>query len=82
MELLGQTQDDAVGEAYDKIAKIMGFPYPGGAFIDKYAATGDPTKFRFPITSMPALDFSFSGIKAAFMRFIQKMLKRGSFSLN
>ncbi len=72
MELLGQTQDDAIGEAYDKMAKIMGFPYPGGPLIDQYAATGDASKFQFPITNMPGLDFSFSGIKAAFMRFIQR----------
>ena len=75
MELLGQTQDDAVGEAYDKMAKIMNFPYPGGALIDKYAASGDPKKFQFPITIMPNLDFSFSGIKTAFMRFIHSHTK-------
>jgi N6-L-threonylcarbamoyladenine synthase len=72
MEVLGQTQDDAIGEAYDKMAKMMGFPYPGGALIDQYAAKGDASKFQFPITTMPDLDFSFSGIKAAFMRFIQR----------
>lgn len=72
MELLGQTQDDAIGEAFDKIAKMMGFPYPGGAWIDKYATMGDPTKFAFPTTTMPHLDFSFSGIKTAFLYFLKK----------
>lgn len=75
MELLGQTQDDAVGEAYDKMAKIMGFPYPGGPLIDQYAAAGDASKFQFPITNMPGVDFSFSGIKAAFMRCIQRHMQ-------
>ncbi len=72
MQLLGQTQDDAVGEAYDKIAKMMGFPYPGGALIDQHAQEGDPTRFQFPATMMPGLDFSFSGIKTAFLQFIHK----------
>lgn len=72
MQLLGQTQDDAVGEAYDKIAKMMGLPYPGGALIDQYAQAGDPTRFQFPVTIMPGLDFSFSGIKTAFLNFIHK----------
>jgi N6-L-threonylcarbamoyladenine synthase len=72
MQLLGQTQDDAVGEAYDKIAKMMGFHYPGGALIDQYAQDGDATRFQFPVTMMPGLDFSFSGIKTAFLNFIHK----------
>lgn len=72
MNLLGQTQDDAVGEAYDKIAKMMGFPYPGGALIDQAAQDGDPTKYQFPVTIMPGLNFSFSGIKTAFLHFIYK----------
>jgi N6-L-threonylcarbamoyladenine synthase len=63
MHVIGQTQDDAVGEAFDKAAKIMGLPYPGGPLIDQYAKLGDPGKFRFPETNMPGLDFSFSGIK-------------------
>jgi N6-L-threonylcarbamoyladenine synthase len=71
MEIIGQTQDDAVGEAFDKAAKIMGLPYPGGPLIDRYARTGNPTAFRFPDTDMPALDFSFSGIKTAFLYFIR-----------
>lgn len=71
MEIVGQTQDDAVGEAFDKIAKLMGFSYPGGPFIDEYAQDGNPQAFSFPDTRVPGLNFSFSGIKAAFARFIQ-----------
>lgn len=66
MEVIGQTTDDAAGEAFDKAAKIMGLPYPGGPLVDKYAAHGDSTKYSFPIPNVPALDFSFSGIKTAF----------------
>jgi N6-L-threonylcarbamoyladenine synthase len=75
MEVVGQTQDDAVGEAYDKIAKMMGFPYPGGPWIDRYAQEGNPLAFSFPITNMPNLDFSFSGIKTAFLYFLSKNMK-------
>jgi N6-L-threonylcarbamoyladenine synthase len=71
MELIGQTQDDAVGEAFDKAAKIMGMPYPGGPLIDQYAQSGNPHAFKFPQTSMPDLDFSFSGIKTAFLYFLR-----------
>ncbi|MFZ9981524.1 MAG: tRNA (adenosine(37)-N6)-threonylcarbamoyltransferase complex transferase subunit TsaD [Cyclobacteriaceae bacterium] len=66
-ELLGQTRDDAAGEAFDKGAKIMGLPYPGGPLIEKLAASGDPGRFRFPHTSMPGYDFSFSGIKTSLL---------------
>lgn len=76
MEVIGQTQDDAVGEAFDKAAKIMEMPYPGGPLIDRYAQTGDPLAFRFPETSMPGLDFSFSGIKTAFLYFIRDEKKK------
>jgi len=69
MEVIGQTQDDAVGEAFDKAARIMEMPYPGGPLIDKYAQTGNPHAYRFPDASMPGLDFSFSGIKTAFLYF-------------
>lgn len=75
MEILGQTKDDAIGEAFDKSAKLLGFPYPGGPEIDKLAQTGDPHKFVFPITEMPKLDFSFSGIKTAFLYFLRDQLK-------
>lgn len=71
MEVIGQTRDDAVGEAFDKAAKIMGLPYPGGPLIDRYAQSGNPDAFRFPETVMPGLDFSFSGIKTAFLYFIR-----------
>ena len=62
MQVLGQTQDDAMGEAFDKIGKCMGLPYPAGPHIDRYAQQGDPHRFAFPRTHMPQLDFSFSGI--------------------
>ena len=75
IDLLGQTQDDAIGEAFDKIAKLLGFPYPGGAHIDKHAKQGNPRAFPFPITRMPNLDFSFSGIKTAVLYFLRKQEK-------
>ena len=71
MEVIGETQDDAVGEAFDKAAKILGLPYPGGPLIDQYAQQGNPTAFIFPETNMPGLDFSFSGIKTAFLYFLR-----------
>ncbi|XWN35050.1 MAG: tRNA (adenosine(37)-N6)-threonylcarbamoyltransferase complex transferase subunit TsaD [Roseivirga sp.] len=72
MEVLGTTQDDAIGEAFDKIGKLMGFPYPGGPHIDRYAQQGNPHRFQFPMTIMPQLDFSFSGIKTAFLQLLKK----------
>ncbi|MBL7865145.1 MAG: tRNA (adenosine(37)-N6)-threonylcarbamoyltransferase complex transferase subunit TsaD [Cyclobacteriaceae bacterium] len=71
MEVIGETQDDAVGEAFDKAAKILGLPYPGGPLIDQYAKTGNPLRYKFPDTDMPNLDFSFSGVKTAFLYFIR-----------
>jgi N6-L-threonylcarbamoyladenine synthase len=71
LTVIGETQDDAVGEAFDKAAKIIGLPYPGGPMIDKLAKEGNPDAFQFPQTSMPSLDFSFSGIKTAFLYFIR-----------
>ncbi len=71
MEIIGETQDDAAGEAFDKAAKILGLPYPGGPLIDRYAKEGNPTKFRFPDTDMPGFSFSFSGLKTAFLYFIR-----------
>lgn len=71
MHVIGQTQDDAVGEAFDKSAKLLGLPYPGGPLIDKHARQGNPLAFRFPMTDMPGLDFSFSGIKTAIMYFLR-----------
>ena len=76
MEVIGQTQDDAAGEAFDKAAKILEMPYPGGPLIDRYAQSGNPHAFRFPGTSMPGLDFSFSGIKTAFLYFIRDENKK------
>ncbi|MES2798189.1 MAG: tRNA (adenosine(37)-N6)-threonylcarbamoyltransferase complex transferase subunit TsaD [Bacteroidota bacterium] len=75
MEIVGETQDDAVGEAFDKAAKLLGFEYPGGPFIDKFAANGDPLKYKFPIGEMPELSYSFSGIKTSFLYFLQKEIK-------
>ena len=72
MEIIGQTIDDAVGEAFDKSAKILGLPYPGGPFIDKYAQLGNPKSFEFPHPkTKDLLDFSFSGLKTAILYFIR-----------
>lgn len=76
MHVIGQTQDDAVGEAFDKAAKIMGLPYPGGPLIDNHAQKGNPKAYKFPQTSMPGLDFSFSGIKTAFLYFLRDELAK------
>jgi len=70
-KIIGQTLDDAAGEAFDKSAKILGLPYPGGPLIDKYAKTGDPHKYHFPEPKIEGLDFSFSGLKTAFLYFIR-----------
>lgn len=70
MELIGQTIDDAAGEAFDKCAKIMGLPYPGGPWVDKYAAEGKPV-FEFSKPSVGGFDFSFSGLKTSFLYFIR-----------
>lgn len=75
MELLGQAIDDAVGEAFDKSAKILGMPYPGGPFIDKYAQCGNPRAFKFTKPKVAGLDFSFSGLKTAVLYFIQKQVR-------
>ena len=75
MEVIGQTIDDAVGEAYDKSAKIMGLPYPGGPLIDKYAQLGDPKAYKFTKPKVGGLDFSFSGLKTAILYFLQKQVK-------
>ena len=72
MEVLGETLDDAVGEAFDKSAKILGFPYPGGPLIDKFAGEGNPLAFEFPIPKVADLNFSFSGLKTSILYFIQK----------
>ncbi len=71
-ELLAETEDDAVGEAFDKAAKILGLPYPGGPLIDAHAKTGDATKYKFPTPKLSTNNYSFSGIKTAFLYFIQE----------
>lgn len=75
MDILGETQDDAAGEAFDKAAKILGLPYPGGPLIDKYAQNGNPKAFIFPKPNVPDLNFSFSGLKTSILYFIQKKTK-------
>jgi N6-L-threonylcarbamoyladenine synthase len=72
MKIIGETTDDAVGEAFDKSAKILGLPYPGGPLVDKYAQLGNPKAFAFTKPKVPGLDFSFSGLKTAILYFIQK----------
>ena len=72
MEIIGETTDDAVGEAFDKSAKILGLPYPGGPLVDKNAQLGNPMAFTFTKPKVPGLDFSFSGLKTAILYFIQK----------
>ena len=78
MEIIGETQDDAVGEAFDKAAKLLGLPYPGGPLIDKYAEEGNPNRFEFPMVEMQGLNYSFSGIKTAFLYFLQKETKKNT----
>ncbi|MGI0106504.1 tRNA (adenosine(37)-N6)-threonylcarbamoyltransferase complex transferase subunit TsaD [Salinimicrobium sp. WS361] len=75
MEVIGETLDDAVGEAFDKSAKILGLPYPGGPLVDKKAQTGNPKAFPFPKPKVDGLNFSFSGLKTSILYFIQKQLK-------
>ena len=72
MEIIGETTDDAVGEAFDKSAKILSLPYPGGPLVDKYAQLGNPKAFAFTKPKVPGLDFSFSGLKTAILYFVQK----------
>ena len=74
MEIIGETLDDAVGEAFDKTAKLIGLPYPGGPLIDKLAKEGNPDSFPFPMGEMPGLNFSFSGIKTSILYFLQKQV--------
>ena len=73
-EIIGTTKDDAVGECFDKVAKILGLPYPGGPAITKAGKTGNPEKYKFPKPQVDALDFSFSGLKTAVLRTVQKEL--------
>ena len=78
MEVLGETLDDAVGEAFDKSAKILGLPYPGGPLIDKYAQLGNPKAYQFTKPRVGELEFSFSGLKTGILRFVEKNVKENS----
>lgn len=71
MEILGETLDDAAGEAFDKTAKLLGLPYPGGPLVDRHAREGNPDRFHFPEPRIPGLDFSFSGLKTSILYFIK-----------
>ncbi|MEO7394807.1 MAG: tRNA (adenosine(37)-N6)-threonylcarbamoyltransferase complex transferase subunit TsaD, partial [Chitinophagaceae bacterium] len=71
MKVIGETIDDAAGEAFDKSAKLLGLPYPGGPLIDKYAKQGNPARFKFPEPQIPELNFSFSGLKTSILYFLQ-----------
>src|SRR5690606_11039921 len=81
MELLGQTLDDAAGEAFDKTAKILHLPYPGGPLIDKYAQEGDPKAYTLPEPQIPELNFSFSELKTAILYLVQAEEKRNPYFL-
>ncbi|RPD42808.1 tRNA (adenosine(37)-N6)-threonylcarbamoyltransferase complex transferase subunit TsaD [Chitinophaga barathri] len=72
MTVIGETMDDAAGEAFDKSAKLLGLPYPGGPLVDKHARDGNPDRFRFPEPQIPGLNFSFSGLKTAILYFLQE----------
>lgn len=74
MEIIGQTIDDAAGEAFDKCAKVMGLPYPGGPHIDRLAREGDPGRFTFAKPSVQGYDYSFSGLKTSFLYFLRDQL--------
>lgn len=76
MEVIGQTTDDAAGEAFDKTAKLLGLPYPGGPLIDRQAQNGDPRRFSFPEPQLPGYDFSFSGLKTAILYFLRDQVAR------
>ncbi len=82
MEILGETIDDAVGEAFDKSAKIIGLPYPGGPLIDKHAKLGNPNAFKFTKPKVKGLNFSFSGLKTAILYFIRKEMAKNSNFIN
>lgn len=71
MQVIGETIDDAAGEAFDKSAKLLGLPYPGGPLIDRYAKEGNAKRFTFPEPNIPGLDFSFSGLKTSILYFLQ-----------
>lgn len=72
LKVIGESIDDAAGEAFDKTAKLLGLPYPGGPLIDQYALLGDPLRFKFAEPQIPELNFSFSGLKTSVLYFLQK----------
>ena len=72
MEIIGETLDDAIGETFDKCGKMLGLPYPAGPHIDKHSKVGNPNKFKFTKPRVGGLNYSFSGLKTGFMRYIQK----------
>lgn len=76
MEVIGTTLDDAAGEAFDKGAKVLGLPYPGGPLVDKYSAAGDPRKYALPMPQIQGLEMSFSGVKTAFNNLVRHGLER------
>lgn len=75
MEIIGSTIDDAAGEAFDKTAKMLGLPYPGGPLVDRYAEDGNPLAFPFPVARIEGYDYSFSGLKTSLLYFLQKQQK-------
>ena len=75
LKVIGETIDDAAGEAFDKVAKMLQLPYPGGPLVDKYAKEGNPDRFSFPHPKVDELSFSFSGLKTSVLYFLQKELK-------
>lgn len=76
MRIIGQTIDDAAGEAFDKCAKVMGLPYPGGPHVDRLAQEGDPCRFKFSKPHIPGLDYSFSGLKTSFLYTVRDEIKK------
>jgi N6-L-threonylcarbamoyladenine synthase len=81
MEIIGTTLDDAAGECFDKGAKILGLPYPGGPLIDRHAREGDPKKFKLPVPQIPGLDMSFSGVKTAFRNIVHHGIQKDAGSV-
>jgi N6-L-threonylcarbamoyladenine synthase len=81
LKVIGETIDDAAGEAFDKSAKLLGLPYPGGPLIDKYAKEGNPLAFKFAEPQIPELNFSFSGLKTSVLYFLQDKKRTMNISL-
>ena len=81
-KVIGQTLDDAIGEAFDKSAKILGFDYPGGPLIDHWAQSGNPYAYNFPIPKVSGLDFSFSGLKTSILYFIKEQTTKNQYFID